>query len=159
MATLADGDPGESAETTSASRSSLRARLAYRYREFSIIARDPVLMIGLLVSGLFVLTFIFSPIVRVVMRAFVDEDGVGSLEYFSRYLDPYCAPYLWRSVRDAMIMGLLTATMGTMLGFIFAYTVVRCNPPGKRWVHILALIPIVSPPFRHCHGYHPSFRP
>jgi len=147
MATRADGDPGESVETTSASRSSLRARLAHRYREFSIIARDPVLLVGLLVSGLFVLTFIFFPIVRVVMRAFVDEDGVGSLEYFSRYIDPYYAPYLWRSVRDTMVMGVLTATMGTMLGFIFAYTVVRCNPPGKRWVHILALVPIVSPPF------------
>jgi iron(III) transport system permease protein len=46
-----------------------------------------------------------------------------------------------------MIMGVSTATMGTLLGFVFAYTVVRCSPPGKRWVHILALIPIVSPPF------------
>ncbi len=50
-------------------------------------------------------------------------------------------------LRDTMIMGVSTATMGTLLGFVFAYTVVRCSPPGKRWVHILALIPIVSPPF------------
>ncbi len=34
-----------------ASRSSLRDNLAHRYREYSLIARDPVLLIGLLVAG------------------------------------------------------------------------------------------------------------
>jgi iron(III) transport system permease protein len=128
-------------------RSSLRKNLARRYREFAIIARDPVLLVGLLVTGLFILTFIFFPIARVVIRAFFGEDDSLSIKYFARYVDPYYAPYLWRSVRDTMVMGLLTATLGTLLGFIFAYTVVRCSPPGKRLVHILALIPIVSPPF------------
>ena len=33
------------------------------------------------------------------------------------------------------------------LGFVFAYTMVRCNIPGKRLVHMLALVPTVSPPF------------
>ncbi len=113
MAGRTADDLDESVETVRPSRSSLRDRLAHRYREFSIIARDPVLLVGLLIAGLFVLTFIFFPIVRVIMRAFVDEDGVGSLEYFSRYVDPYYAPYLWRSVRDTMVMGVLTATMGT----------------------------------------------
>src|SRR3990172_9823399 len=44
-------------------------------------------------------------------------------------------------------MGLYTATAGTLVGFIFAYAVVRCQIPGKRYVHWLALIPTVSPPF------------
>ena len=44
-------------------------------------------------------------------------------------------------------MGLLTATGGTFMGFIFAYAVVRCNIPGKRFIHWLALVPTVSPPF------------
>ncbi len=133
--------------TPSTGRSSLRDNLAHRYREYSLIARDPVLLIGLLLAGLFILVFIFFPIIKVVNRAFYNVDGVFNLEYFSRYFDPYFAPYLWRSLRDTLVMGILTATFGTALGFVFAYTVVRCSPPGKRWVHILALIPIVSPPF------------
>jgi iron(III) transport system permease protein len=44
-------------------------------------------------------------------------------------------------------MGLLTATGGTLLGFVFAYTMVRCSIPFKRLVHLLALVPTVSPPF------------
>jgi iron(III) transport system permease protein len=142
------GDKASSvADKPRTTRSSLRDNLARRYREFGIIARDPVLLVGLLVAGLFILTFVFFPIARVVIRAFYGDNDALSLEYFARYVDPYYAPYLWRSVRDTMVMGLLTATLGTLLGFVFAYTVVRCNPPGKRWVHILALIPIVSPPF------------
>ena len=142
------GDSADAVVSSEASgRSSLRSNLARRYREFGIIARDPVLLVGLLIAGLFILTFVFLPIARVVMRAFFGEDDALSIEYFARYVDPYYAPYLWRSVRDTMVMGVLTATLGTLLGFIFAYTVVRCSPPGKRWVHILALIPIVSPPF------------
>jgi len=128
-------------------RFSIKDNLAHRYREFGLIARDPVLLIGLLLAALFILTFVFFPITKVVMRAFYDETGAFSLQYFARYIDPYFAPYLWKSLLDTMIMGISTATLGTTLGFIFAYTVVRCSPPGKRWVHILALIPIVSPPF------------
>ncbi|NKQ34978.1 MAG: iron ABC transporter permease [Chloroflexi bacterium] len=140
------GQPS-SVTTPGAKRFSMKDNLTRRYREFSLIARDPVLLVGLLLAALFILTYIFFPIVRVVIRAFFDEDGTFSVEYFARYVDPYFAPYLWRSLLNTMIMGVSTATLGTLLGFIFAYTVVRCSPPGKRWVHILALIPIVSPPF------------
>ena len=44
-------------------------------------------------------------------------------------------------------MGVLTAAGGTMLGFFFAYTMVRCDVPFKRLIHLLALVPTVSPPF------------
>ncbi len=134
-------------DSKASNRSAWRTNFARRYREFAIIARDPVLLVGLLIASLFILTFILFPIVRVIIRAFYGENDTLNVEYFARYFDAYYAPYLWRSVRDTMIMGLLTATLGTLLGFVFAYTVVRCSPPGKRWVHILALIPIVSPPF------------
>jgi len=138
---------GPAADQSSGMRSSLRKNLARRYREFGIIARDPVLLVGLLIAAIFILTFVFFPIARVIIRAFYGDDDALSLEFFARYVDPYYAPYLWRSVWDTMAVGVLTATLGTLLGFIFAYTVVRCNPPGKRWVHILALVPVVSPPF------------
>ncbi|PIE80488.1 MAG: hypothetical protein CSA11_07760 [Chloroflexi bacterium] len=128
-------------------RFSLKDNLAHRYREFGLIARDPVLLIGLLLATIFILTFVFFPITKVIIRAFFDEDNALNVQYLARYFDPYFAPYLWRSLLDTMILGISTATLGTLLGFIFAYTVVRCHPPGKRWIHILALIPIVSPPF------------
>ncbi|MCP5101064.1 MAG: iron ABC transporter permease, partial [Chloroflexi bacterium] len=133
--------------TTPTSQSSWRTSLIRRYREYALIARDPVLLIGLLVAGIFIIVLVFFPILQVISRGFVTRDGVFSLEYFNRYIDPYYAAGVWRTFLNTLKLGLLTATGGTVLGFIFAYTMVRCNPPGKRWVHILALVPTVSPPF------------
>ena len=46
-----------------------------------------------------------------------------------------------------MVMGLGTATGGTILGFIFAYALVRCSLPFARTVHVATLLPTISPPF------------
>lgn len=132
---------------TSAPPSNWRKNLVRRYREFALIARDPVLLIGLLIAAIFIIVLVFLPISKVVGRGFVDDTGAFSLKFFARYIDPYYRAVAWRSLGSTMLLGLLTATGGTILGFIFAYTMVRCNPPGKRWVHILALVPTVSPPF------------
>ena len=48
---------------------------------------------------------------------------------------------------NTLQMGLLTDAGGTILGFVFAYTMVRCTIPFKRLMHMLALVPTVSPPF------------
>ena len=125
-----------------------RKALRRRYREFAIIARDPVLMIGLLYCGLFLYIFVVYPLYRGTFNGFFDsETGKFSLEYFTRFFDSYYGPYQRTVFRDTMIMGLLTATGGTLLGFVFAYTMVRCSIPFKRLVHLLALVPTVSPPF------------
>ncbi len=132
---------------TSFQDSSWRKNLVRRYREFALISRDSALFIGLIIAGIFVVVFVFAPILRVVGRGFVDSSGAFNVEYFARYFDPYYASVSWRTFWNTLKLGFFTATGGTALGFIFAYTMVRCTPPGKRWVHILALVPTVSPPF------------
>ncbi len=118
-----------------------------RYREFVLIARDPALFISLLFSGIFLFVFVFYPLLRTSANGFFDAKGQLDLEYFHRYFDPYFGPFARQVFYNTLIMGVLTAAGGTLLGFVFAYTVVRCNIPGKRLVHILALVPTVSPPF------------
>ena len=122
--------------------------LVRRLREYQQIARDPVLITGLLVSGAFVFFFVVWPLLRVVWEGFFNyQTGAFSLEYFARYVDPYFARHSWTTLRDTMIMGLATATGGTLLGFIVAFTFVRCNFPFKRVAHALSLVPTISPPF------------
>lgn len=118
-----------------------------RIREFSLIGRDPVLFMSLLFSGIFILVFVVFPLYRSVSGGFISKEGVFDVTYFARYFDDYYGPALRTAFADTMLMGLLSATFGTLVGFIFAYAVVRCNIPGKRAVHWLALIPTVSPPF------------
>ncbi len=118
-----------------------------RIREFTLIRRDPVLFMSLLLAGIFIFVFIVFPLFRSVSGGFISKEGTFDLTYFARYFDNYYGPSLRQAFADTMLMGVLTAAVGTLVGFIFAYAIVRCNIPGKRVVHWLALIPTVSPPF------------
>jgi len=118
-----------------------------RFREFSLIFRDPVLFMSLLFSGFFIFTFVILPIFRTVSGGFFSKEGAWDLTYFARYFDDYFGPGLRQAFINTMSMGFLTAIFGTLVGFIIAYATVRCNLPGKGLIHWLALLPTVSPPF------------
>lgn len=108
--------------------------------EFIRVFRDPVLAIGLVVAVLFVVIAIIMPILAMV--------GVGlsseGLPLFARYLGQ---PAYQTIISNTVVMGLMVATFGTLIGFLFAYVQVKVKVPFKRLMHIIALVPIISPPF------------
>ncbi|MBV6449871.1 MAG: hypothetical protein MHPDNHAH_00584 [Anaerolineales bacterium] len=125
----------------------INAGFQRRLQEFALIFRDPVLFMSLLFSGIFIFLFVLLPILRTLSGGFISEEGALDFTYFTRYFDDKYGPVLRQAFVDTMIMGLLTAIFGTLVGFIFAYASVRCNPPAKSLLHWLALLPTVSPPF------------
>ncbi len=140
-------NPTPSSADTDTRRARLRQDLQRRLRDFGMMARDPVLLLSLIVCGLFLFIFILFPIFKTVINGFFDTQGQLDLRHFARFADSYYGPLSRKIFYDTLTMGVLSALGGTVMGFIFAYAVVRCNIPGKRWVHILALVPTVSPPF------------
>ena len=48
---------------------------------------------------------------------------------------------------NTFILGTLVGLLGTLLGFILAYIQVNVAFKGKKWFHLLCLLPVVSPPF------------
>lgn len=46
-----------------------------------------------------------------------------------------------------MLLGICTASTGTLLGFAFAYAITRTPMPFKRFFRQMATFPIISPPF------------
>jgi iron(III) transport system permease protein len=118
-----------------------------RYREYTRLAQDPVLLAGLLVIGVFLLVFVLWPLGRVIAQGFFNADGQFSLAQFRRYVDPASTHYYRQIFVDTLHMGLLSAACGTALGFLFAYSYVACAAPGKHLIHLLALLPTISPPF------------
>ena len=145
----------QAAQIRSPSQDSLKQNIARRISEFRLIAQDNILMVGLLIISMFVFLFIILPLLEVIVQGFFvpdigtnpEEAGRFSLEYFTRYIDPVFRTHSWNVLRDTMKMGLLTATLGTFLGFVFAYTAVRCNIPFPRLFHVVTLLPTISPPF------------
>ena len=88
------GEQGGHLAVSTRTSSTLVESLRRRYREFALIARDPVLMISLLFCGLFLFIFVVYPLFRGTANGFVDrESGAFSLKYFTRYFDSYYGPY------------------------------------------------------------------
>jgi iron(III) transport system permease protein len=50
-------------------------------------------------------------------------------------------------LRNTLVLGLLVGACGTAVGFLFAFVQTRLDVPFKRVLHVIALVPIVSPPF------------
>lgn len=108
--------------------------------EFRRIFQDPVLFIGLVVVVLFIIITVIAPIYAMVEESRTEEGQ----ELFDRYLN---SPVYRTIIMNTLRMGLLVATTGTALGFLLAYIQVKVAVPFKRFMHITALIPIISPPF------------
>jgi iron(III) transport system permease protein len=67
----------------------------------------------------------------------------GSAILKNSWSDIVTRDIIWNTIK----LGLTVAFLGTLLGFIMAYTQARVEFRGKKVLHIINLIPIISPPF------------
>lgn len=111
-----------------------------RANEFIVIFRDPILAVSLILVILFVGITILRPIWAMVNESYSEEGQ----ELFNRYLE---SPVYRTIFENTVRMGLLVAAVGTALGFLMAYVQVKVDVPFKRFMHIVTLVPVISPPF------------
>ena len=105
-----------------------------------VITRDPLLAIVLVLMVLFVIVAIILPLIAMTGEAFSDD----GLPLFERYLTSQVHLNI---IRNTLVMGALVGTVGTLVGFLFAFVQVKLDVPFKRFMHIIALVPVISPPF------------
>lgn len=101
-----------------------------------------------------VTTFVFFPIAKMLLAAFITEEGGYSVSVFgSKFFDDRlwglgcltggrCGA-AWNSLFLAILVGLLT----TVLGLVFALVVTRSGFRYKRALRALTVLPIITPPF------------
>ncbi|NLJ46128.1 MAG: iron ABC transporter permease [Treponema sp.] len=111
--------------------------------EIRRLARDPLLAFVVAAVLAALVVFILYPLASVVVMA-LRPDGRWTVEIFRHVA---ANPYLLQGFRNSILMGVLTAGIGTGIGFLFAFAVTRADVPLKRFLHGVAIIPIVSPPF------------
>ena len=104
-------------------------------------AIDPALAAALIVTVLFIVVAIVLPIVSMV--------GVSLTADALPVIQRYTVGPQGQIVINTVILGVTVATVGTLIGFLFAYVQVRVPLPRrlKQFLHVMALVPIVSPPF------------
>lgn len=104
-------------------------------------AIDPAMAVALTIAVAFVGIAIVWPILSMVGTS-ISPDAVP---VFERYVTGPQNHVLFNTI----ILGTSVATVGTAIGFLFAYVQVRVPLPMplKKFMHYMALLPIVSPPF------------
>lgn len=112
------------------------------WREYRNLARDPLYLIVLLIAALFVLVAVLYPLIATLSQAASSEGARILAEVLRR-------PVYHRIILNTLVMGLLVAGVGTGVGFLLAFVQVRVAAPAwlKRFIHLMALVPVVSPPF------------
>ncbi|WP_320130654.1 iron ABC transporter permease [uncultured Sphaerochaeta sp.] len=104
---------------------------------------EPFLMLAILVVFYLLILFVIFPIFK-VFKTSLSYDGRFSLK---NYTDVLKQSYYIQPLINSMILGILTATIGTFIGFTFAYAITRTPMKGKGIFRTIATFPMVSPPF------------
>ena len=123
---------------------------SYRNRQFQeitgqikLIWKEPILFLFILLIFYFLFTFVVFPIFQVI-RYSVFIDGQWD---FSNYSAIFSKRYYFQPFINSIVLGVCTATIGTIAGFIFAYALTRTPLPFKYFFRLTATFPIISPPF------------
>ena len=123
----------------------MRYSLKKSWRELKALAGDPALLIVIALIFISLVLFIIYPLAKVIVVSFQARlRGPFTLDVFK---DVFASRYLARAFWNSILMGVLTASAGCLLGFLFAFTIARTNIPFKKIFHVIAIIPVVSPPF------------
>jgi len=108
-----------------------------------LIGKEPLLLVSILAIFYFLLIFVVSPLYMVIKTSLMIDKQFD----LSNYLAIFSKRYYFQPFINSMILGILTATAGTVLGFVFAYAITRTPIPFKRFFRLTATFPIISPPF------------
>ena len=113
-----------------------------RHKAFKQKSYEISLIIVIIAIVASLLIFVLYPIVEVFL--FPKASDFSNILKNARYM---------KTLKNSMLMMLLSTLSSTFLGFIFAYTVTRTNVPGKRIFKFISLLPLFSPPFMVAFSY------
>ena len=94
--------------------------------------------------SLFFVVFLAMPIVRLLLRSFMDTNGVYTL---SVYQSVFTGDKFGQALRNSFEIAALSAAVATLIAFVLAYTCYYTNLPakGKSIIRIAAMFPMFMP--------------
>jgi iron(III) transport system permease protein len=112
----------------------------------SQMRREPVLLLAVQASIIGLTVFVLWPLAQVFVEGFKAGRGeLGfSLQQFEKLL---MKPNVAVATINTLRIGVISAVVSTVIGTLVAYTLTLTDVPWKRWLRILVILPLVSPPF------------
>jgi iron(III) transport system permease protein len=112
-------------------------------RQLRRLFKDTTLLIVIVVIFVLLFVFIVLPLIRVFQESLFPQ-GNFTLRYFREFFQK---SYRWKSLYHSLVVATLVSLIGTIIGFIYAYTITRTDIPFKGFFRMIATAPIISPPF------------
>ena len=106
--------------------------------------KDPILLFTILLVILSLFLFIVLPLYEVFKQSIFDS--VGKLT-FEAYKGIFTSRVNIEAVKNTLILATTVGITSTFIGYIFAYTAAYIKMRGKKIFNLIALLPIISPPF------------
>jgi iron(III) transport system permease protein len=108
-----------------------------------LIWKEPLLLVFIIAIFYFLFIFVLFPLYMVFKTSLIVDKQFD----LSNYLAIFSKRYYFQPFINSIILGVLAATAGTILGYVFAYAITRTPLPFKRFFRMTATFPIISPPF------------
>ena len=104
------------------------------------VRQDPVTVLIVAAVAFVLFLLVLLPLGTILARAF-SPDG-------THVLTGIMSTTTNRTIIiNTIVLGCVVGLIGTLAGFFLAYVQARVDIPGKKLLHLICLIPIVSPPF------------
>jgi len=114
-----------------------------KVNEMRRLISEPFLLLIILFIGLSLIIFILFPLFKVIQLSFSPDERL-SLDIYK-----YIFQHRWlaKIFVNSMLLATIVASIGTLVGFVFAFTINRTEISFKPFFKTLAMLPLISPPF------------
>ncbi|MDD3516543.1 MAG: iron ABC transporter permease [Synergistaceae bacterium] len=120
------------------------ATFAKGRREIRLLARDPLLALLVVLLFLSLALFVAYPLLSVLVKSLQTDEGTFTFGNYTRFLT---FKYLRSSLWNSLTTGFATAAASVAVGYAAAFTITRTSIRWKKALHLLFILPIISPPF------------
>ena len=105
---------------------------------------EPPLFITVLAVFVLLGLFVIFPIFKVVEVSLAQPDGSWSFDTFKNIFSSW---YMREAFTNTLLTATIVAVLATAVGFAFAFAVTRTDIPFKGFLNLIAILPVISPPF------------
>ena len=105
---------------------------------------DPLLAFTIILTMVSLVVFAVIPLVKVLVQSFISYEGTVS---FDAYLRAFTSEENFKALSHSLTLGAASGILSTAIGFLFAYSAAYVHMRWKRLFNLIAMLPIVSPPF------------
>ncbi|MFS1512579.1 ABC transporter permease [Chengkuizengella sp. SCS-71B] len=129
---------------TTPSTNKIESKVNGQLKRMKMLVKEPYLLALIIIIFLSLFVFSVYPIYQVFKITVINDEGVLD---FSLIVETFSSSFFLKTLWNSIQLGIMSAIFGTIIGFIFAYAVTRTEMKGKKFFNLVALLPIISPPF------------